>query len=90
MQIDKQFYNVDSTWVSEGQSYDIRFGKQVDLAADRKTWENLTDVRLDDLEFATAWNDKSPMHVAIERNHTKCAEYILSGGKGAYHYESTS
>ena len=61
---------------------------QVDLAADRKTWENLTNVQLDDLEFATAWNEKSPMHVAIEMNHTECAEYILSNGKGAYHEES--
>ena len=58
---------------------------QVDLAADRKTWENLTNVQLDDLEFATAWNEKSPMHVAIEMNHTECAEYILSNGKGADH-----
>ena len=56
----------------------------MDLAADRKTWENLTDVRLDDLEFATAWNEKSPMHVAIEKKHVECAEYILSKGKGAY------
>ena len=56
----------------------------MDLAADRKTWENLTDVRLDDLEFATAWNEKSPVHVAIEKKHVECAEYILSKGKGAY------
>ena len=57
---------------------------QVDLAADRKAWENLTDVRLDDLEFATAWNEKSPMHVAIEKGHVECAQYILSRGKGAW------
>ena len=54
----------------------------MNLAADRKAWENLTDVRLDDLEFATAWNEKSPMHVAIEMKHVECALYILSKGKG--------
>ena len=57
----------------------------MDLAADRRTWENLTNVQLDDLEFATTWNEKSPMHMAIEMNHTECAEYILSNGKGTDH-----
>ena len=64
------------------------FRKQVDLAADRKAWENLTDVRLDDLEFATAWNEKSPMHVAIEKGHVECAQFILSRGKGAHQFTS--
>ena len=71
---DKRCFMRRESWV---------FSKQVDLAADRKAWENLTDVRLDDLEFATAWNEKSPMHVAIEKGHVECAQYILSRGKGA-------